>query len=236
MNQRGLFNSVQPDLLGLEITKGELRRLSGIDPDDVFRRSILHSPEKRWSFFLNEILIGLALTPIIVGVIYTFIVHPIIGSSIPVAIILLILVPILVAVGRWFWRKRSRSGLLVSLLEDVDQYHAVIKAIDLNDQLEEAGTPGTSLSDREKVIQGLQLTREDLVRALKIERILRENKALIATKPDLFANNLTALQAMQFSSNQANEYGRLLNDALQIAVGVQEEIRKLQQPRTGHRV
>lgn len=217
---------MQPDLLGLEITKGELRRLIGIDPDDIFRPSILRHPEKRWNFLFNEILTGLALTPIIVGLLYVFIVFPTIGSSLPIAIGLLIIVPILVGIGRWFWRQRRSSKLLVNLLDDVDQYHAVIKAIDISDQLESAGNP-TSLSDRAKVIEGLQLTREDLVRAFKVERILRENQKLITTKPDLFTNNLASLRAIQISSTQASEYGQFLNEALQIAIGVQEEMRRL---------
>lgn len=218
---------MQADLLGLEISKGELRRLSGVDPDDVFRTSIFQSPEKRFSFLLNEILVCFALSPIIVGFIYTFIVFPTIGSSSQIAVALLIVVPIAVAAGRWLWRKKTCPEALTSLLDDVDKYHAVIKAIDINDQLETAGTPLVSLSDRTLVIEALQLTREDLVRALKSERILRDNKELIATNPELFTNNLSALRAMQVSS-QASEYGRMLNEALQIGLSVQEEMRKLQ--------
>lgn len=218
---------MQADLLGLEISKGELRRLSGVDPDDVFRTSIFKSPEKRFSFLLNEILVCFALSPIIVGFIYTFIVFPTIGSSSQIAVALLIVVPIAVAAGRWLWRKKTCPEALTSLLDDVDKYHAVIKAIDINDQLETAGTAGVSLSDRVLVIEALQLTREDLVRALKSERILRDNKELIATNPELFTNNLSALRAMQVSS-QASEYGRMLNEALQIGLSVQEEMRKLQ--------
>ena len=218
---------MQADLLGLEITKGELRRLSGVDPDDVFRTSIFQSPEKRFSFLLNEILVCFALSPIIVGFLYTFIVFPTIGSSSQIAVALLIVVPIAVAAGRWLWRKKTCPEALTSLLDDVDKYHAVIKAIDINDQLETAGTPLVSLSDRTLVIEALQLTREDLVRALKSERILRDNKELIATNPELFTNNLSALRAMQVSS-QASEYGRMLNEALQIGLSVQEEMRKLQ--------
>ena len=218
---------MQADLLGLEISKGELRRLSGVDPDDVFRTSIFKSPEKRFSFLLNEILVCFALSPIIVGFIYTFIVFPTIGSSSQIAVALLIVVPIAVAAGRWLWRKKTCPEALTSLLDDVDKYHAVIKAIDINDQLETAGTAGVSLSDRVLVIEALQLTREDLVRALKTERILRDNKELIATNPELFTNNLSALRAMQVSS-QASEYGRMLNEALQIGLSVQEEMRKLQ--------
>jgi hypothetical protein len=219
---------VQPDLLGLEITKGELRRLTGVDPDDVFRPSMLQNSQKKWSWLGNEIIIGLALTPIIVGVIYTFIIIPTIGSSIPIALGLLIIVPVIVALVRWIWSKRNRSTMLVNLLDEVDKYHAVINAIALSDQLENAGATGVSLSDRNQVIQGLQLTREDLVRALKIERILRENKEIIATHPDLLTNNLSTIETLQQSTNQASQYGKLLDQALQIALDVQAEMRKMQ--------
>jgi hypothetical protein len=43
---------VQPDLVGLEISKGELRRLTGFDPEDVFRPSIMADKDKRLGFFL----------------------------------------------------------------------------------------------------------------------------------------------------------------------------------------
>ena len=51
---------MQPDLLGLEITKGELRRLTGVDPEDVFRPSILKNREKRFAFFMNEVITALS--------------------------------------------------------------------------------------------------------------------------------------------------------------------------------
>ena len=113
------------------------------------------------------------------------------------------------------------------LVKEVDRYSAVIRAVDINDQLEEAGNPGVGLSDREKVIQALGIMKADLLRALKTERILRENKKFIAKHPQLFTTNLTALTALQLS-DRASEYGRVLDQALQIAVGVQEEMRKLQ--------
>lgn len=114
-----------------------------------------------------------------------------------------------------------------TLVKEVDRYNAVIRAVDINDQLEEAGNPGVGLSNREKVIQALSEMKVDLERALKTERILRENKNFIAKNPQLFTTNLTALTALQLS-DRASEYGRILDQALQIAVGVQEEMRKLQ--------
>jgi hypothetical protein len=216
---------VLPDLLGLEISKGELRRLTGFDPDDVFRPSIIKDKEKRWGFFLSEMLVALALTPIIVGFLYAFIILPTIGSSILIGISLLIIVPISVLLGRWLWRRKTCPQALTILLDEVDKYHGVIQAIDINDQLATSRNQ-SSINDRDNVIAALQLIREDLVRAMKTERILRDNKKLLANNQELFVNNLVNLQALQVSS-QASEYAQLLNESLQIAVEVQAEIRKL---------
>jgi hypothetical protein len=123
--------------------------------------------------------------------------------------------------------KKNITHSLKVLLNDVDRYNAVIKAIDINDQIEAAGNPGVSLKERKKVLEALKLTRNDLVRALKTEKILRENKKFIVSRAELFINNLATLTAMQVSE-QASEHGRLLNEALQIALDVQQEMRSLQ--------
>jgi hypothetical protein len=217
---------VQPDLIGLEISKGELRRLTGFDPEDVFRPSVLRDSKKRLGFLMNEMLVTLALTPIIVGFIYAFIILPTIGSSIKFGILLLILVPIPILVGRSLWRQLTCPEGLTILLDEVDKYHDLISAIDINDQLAVSGNVESSIHDRDQVTAALQLIREDLVRALKTERILRDNKKLLANNQELFVNNLASLQALQVSS-QAGEYAQLLNQSLQIAIDVQAEIRKL---------
>jgi hypothetical protein len=217
---------VQSDLIGLEISKGELRHLTGFDPDDVFRPSILKDKQKRLGFFANEGVVAVALTPIIVGFIYAFLILPTIGSSIPLGLILLILVPIGVVVGRWIWRKFNCPQALTMLLDEVDRYHTIVKAVDINDELTTFGNSQVA-SDRVKVVEALKLIREDLVRALKTERVLRDNKKLLANNQELLTNNLANLQALQVN-NQASEYARLLNQSLQIAVDVHAELKKLQ--------
>ncbi|MEB3219692.1 MAG: hypothetical protein VKN72_26135 [Nostocales cyanobacterium 94392] len=221
---------MQPDLIGLEITKGELRRLTGVDPEDVFRPSILKNREQRFGFLINEVITALALTPIVVGFIYAFIILPTIGSSLLLGVGLLVLVPIMVVLSRILWQRKTCPKSLTKLLDEVDQYHEVIQAIDINDQLDTAGNTQSQISDRHQVIAALQLIREDLVRALKTERILRDNKKLLANNQDLFVNNLAHLQALQVST-EAGEYAQLLNQSLQIAVDVQSQIRNLQSPR-----
>jgi hypothetical protein len=218
---------VQPDLVGLEISKGELRRLTGFDTEDVFRPSIMADKEKRMGFFFNEGLVALALTPIIVGFIYAFIILPTLGSSTKLGVILLIIVPVGVVVGRSLWRKKTCPHALTILLDEVDKYHTVVQAIDINDQLATSGNSQSNINDREQVLAALQLIREDLVRALKSERILRDNKKQLVNNQELVVNNLADLQTLEVSS-QASEYARLLNESLQIALDVQAELRKLQ--------
>ncbi|MDY6939185.1 MAG: hypothetical protein SWY16_16135 [Cyanobacteriota bacterium] len=123
----------------------------------------------------------------------------------------------------WFKERR----ILKNILDRVYNYIKLIRAIDINDQLEAAGNPTLNLSDRQQVLEAIGATREDLIRALKTERILRDNKDFIASNPHMFATNLTALPTLQVSE-QASEYGRLLDETLQIAVGVRQEIEKLQ--------
>ncbi|BDA70637.1 hypothetical protein CAL7716_048030 [Calothrix sp. PCC 7716] len=221
---------METDLLGLEISKGELRRLTGFDPDEVFRPSIMRDKKKRLGFIGNELMVALALTPLIVGFIYAFLILPTIGTSIPLGLALIIIVPIIVLIGRWFWRLKTCPKVVTVLLDEVDRYHAVIQSIHISDQLATSGNKTSHIEDREKVISGLQLIREDLVRALKTERILRDNKELLANNQELSINNLSNLQALQVST-EASEYAQLLNQSLQIAIDVQAEIRKLQSQR-----
>ncbi|RUT05979.1 hypothetical protein DSM106972_031850 [Dulcicalothrix desertica PCC 7102] len=221
---------METDLLGLEISKGELRRLTGFDPDEVFRPSIMRDKKKRLGFIGNELMVALALTPLIVGFIYAFLILPTIGTSIPLGLALIIIVPIVVLITRWFWRLKTCPKVVTVLLDEVDRYHAVIQSIYINDQLATSGNKTSHIEDREKVISGLQLIREDLVRALKTERILRDNKELLANNQELSINNLSNLQALQVST-EASEYAQVLNQSLQIAIDVQAEIRKLQSQR-----
>jgi hypothetical protein len=218
---------VRQDLQGLEISKGELKHLTGVDTEDLFRPASLKNAQTRFSFFFQELFIGLAITPIVVGFLYTFIIMPLIGVSVPAAIACLVLTPIATVIIRWFWLKRNSPQTLLSLLDEVDRYHAVIKAIDISDQIQDAGSAETAIRDRTTALQALQLTRSDLIRALRTERIFRENKDFMATNPEIFVTNLTALSALQVS-DRGSEYGQFLDRALQIGTGIQAEMRKLQ--------
>ncbi|MDJ0796654.1 MAG: hypothetical protein QNJ51_07410 [Calothrix sp. MO_167.B12] len=134
------------------------------------------------------------------------------------------------------WKHRQKilnvnmTTSLETLLRDVDRYNAVIKSIDINDQIEAAGNTEVMIQNREKVIEALQMTRIELVRALKTEKILRENKKFIINNSELFTDNLTNLTAT-YVAEKASEHGRFLNEALRITLEVQDEMKKLQSQR-----
>ncbi len=206
---------MQPDLLGLEITRGELRRLTGLSPDNVFRPSVLQDEQKRFRFLINEFLTWLTLTTIATGLIYALIVIPFFGSSWETGLILLLVVAIIAALCAWAWRRQKSPRLLANLLGKVDQYHAIIKTIDIHDR-RVAGA-----ESRETVIVGLQLLREDLVSALRCERQTRDRSSNHQSE---FVPHIPELEALQH--NQAGD-SQILHQLLQIAVEVQAEMRKL---------
>ncbi|WP_236739144.1 hypothetical protein [[Phormidium ambiguum] IAM M-71] len=215
---RKTYQVMQPDLQGLEITKGELKHLSGIGVDAVIRP---FKPRKIFQeIFTSIIILGLLSLSCLLLIL-----------CFPNYRITLIVVHLFFAFGLLFedFKKifmTRHNKHFVSLIDDVERYNSVIKSIDINDQIEAAGNPGVKLKDRDRVIEALQLTREDIIRALKTEKIIRENQQFINLNPDLFANNLKALTALQVDE-QASEYGRILNEALQIGMSIQDEMKHL---------
>jgi energy-coupling factor transporter transmembrane protein EcfT len=210
----------------LEITKGELKRLTGVKPEVFLLPSMMSNRQQRFAFLLKEVRETLLLILLITALIYGLITLTM-GSQIGLGIILLIVVAIAVVVGRWLWRRFRYPKSLIIILNEVDKYHAGVQAVDNLDQQAISENPENNSHDRENVISALQLVREDLVRGLKIERLLRDNKKSLTEQQELSVNNLANLQALQVSSS-AGEYAQILNQLLQIDLDVQSQIRKLQ--------
>ena len=129
--------------------------------------------------------------------------------------------------GVWLNLKPLKNVL--NLINEVEKYNDTVKAFSILDQLRKTGNVQEKIVSREEVIQALNLTRDSLVSAFQTERILREHQEFIERSYELFANlenNLTALMTFHVS-NQANEYGELLNEALQIGMSVHREVQKL---------
>ena len=213
---------MQADLQGLEITKGEIKHCSGVSIDAVFRPPTLRK-------FLSEIA---KTSLVILCICFTGLVISLIIPSQVLALAAINAIASVVLLADDF-RKiifSYKNRNLARIFEDVKRFNSVIKAIDINDQIESVGNQNVRLQNREKVIQALRIAREDIIRALKTERILRKNANFMKLNTELFESNLMALTALQIN-DKASEHGRLLNEALQIVVDIQEEMRKLQDQR-----
>ncbi|WP_256973535.1 hypothetical protein [Nostoc sp. T09] len=236
---------MRDDLQGLEISPKDLQNLTNLPVKDELVNII--SPLRR---FVKQVLEKIKGTE---GATVVFISFSILVASYLIFDFILKLfdlwltVPswlVLIVLGLWaggviqiglyfLWKKRSKilkanmTNSLRILINDVDRYNAIIKAIDINDQIEDAGNSDVSIRERQRVIEALKLTRNDLIRALKTEKILRENKNFIISNSEFFTSNLATLTAMQVTE-QATEHGRILNETLQIALDVQHEMKRLQ--------
>ncbi|MEH1869782.1 MAG: hypothetical protein V7K69_32950 [Nostoc sp.] len=236
---------MRDDLQGLEISQDELQKLTNLPVNDQLL--IITNPLKTFAkLYIQKIKSSEGATVVFIGF-ATFVFGYLLFDIFLKIFVSWIAIPswiVLIILGLWvggltqtilylIWKKRSKivklnmTNSLQILLNDVERYNTVIRAIHINDQIEEAGNPEVLIKERESVLAALNLTKADLVRALKTERILRENKSFILSNTELFVNNLATLTAMQVNE-QATEHGRLLNEALQIALDVQHEMKRLQ--------
>jgi hypothetical protein len=232
---------IQADLDELKIPEKELEDLSGIALSDGFaadfyRPAALRDGKKLFSLLLNELLI-FCLTLVVSLPVALLANQHNVGSFSDAEIFVRVLqitvglsLAITIAWNVYKWVKAKPLATLAGLLDEVEKYHEVIQALDIIDRLTAAGNLHANLINRGDAIEALQITRESLVCALRTERILRENKDFIGRRYELFANiesNLAALMAVDVS-DRATEYGRLLNEALEIGMSVHKEVRKLQ--------
>lgn len=109
------------------------------------------------------------------------------------------------------------------LYQEVVNFNSLIDGVDALDQAERSGGV-KRLENKNKLIDALTVMRADLICALRIEKTFRENPNFNSSS---FSVNLEPLKFLQISES-ANEYGKLFNEALQIAMSVQEEMQLLQ--------
>ncbi|TAE55042.1 MAG: hypothetical protein EAZ88_07485 [Oscillatoriales cyanobacterium] len=231
---------MQADLDELIIPEKELEDLSGIALSDGFSGNFYHPDtlrdgKKLFAFLLHELLIFCVTLVVSLPIallanrnqvgfsdaeIFVRVLQITLGLSLAITVVWNV----------YKWVKAKPLATLAGLLDEVEKYHEVIKALDIIDRLTAAGNLQANLINRQDAIEALKITRESLVCALKTERILRENQKFIGRRYELFANiesNLAALMALDVS-DRASEYGRLLNEALEIGMSVHKEVRKLQ--------
>jgi len=127
---------------------------------------------------------------------------------------------------RYIIREYGDKTTVINLYQEIQKFNNIIKAIDINDQLVAAGNVSANLRNRAKTLEALALARKDFVRALKTERILRENRGFIANS-SMFDTNLGAIESLSVG-DEAGEWNVIINQVVQVALEVNNEIKKLQ--------
>ncbi len=230
------------ELRELPFTETELELLSGSAISNLWMVNLYRLNRYKQfgknllSLFVTE-LIGFSLTLIFVITLFLIITQKsMVSGNDGAKFFKFLLIPWLISLAItmggniYIWVLSKPLVTLAYLGDKVEKYNEVIKAVEIIDRLRDAGNLPVNLINREAVMEALVVTRESLVCALKTERIIRENEALIGRNHELFTNldnNLTALMSLDMS-NPASEYGRLLNEALEIGMSVQKEVRRLQ--------
>lgn len=232
---------MQPDLADLRIASNQLDQITGLDISETFmgrayRPSLFRHPRRLLSFLATEILtLGLILIFCLpAGLVIARSTGALSGDPGSTGQFLVATLSVSIALfalwNGYMWQQGKPLKTLAHLLDEVDKHNEIIEAVHILDELgavnQSVNHPTIELLDREEVLRALNATRESLVCALMTEKILRKHKRFIARRQDLFAQietNLATLQTLQVNS-EANEYGQLLNDALQIAMSVRQEI------------
>jgi hypothetical protein len=225
LDQKRVRNRImRSDLQSLVITKSDFGEHTGVAINSIRKKK--PGSELYWGFSIaflflfsflyfgffgqynnsSMFLVGL-LFPILMGIIFGLV------------------------IGKLVQKKRvekyGNQENLRGLLAEIMKYNDIMRGIDLQDQLENAGNQGIDSESRLKLVEALKVTQADLVRALKTERILRCNKDFISQNMEMFTSNLTAIQAIQIN-DKAGEWGRLFDQTMQVSITVQEEMRKIQ--------
>jgi hypothetical protein len=231
---------MQADLENLRITQKELETLTGLEISDTFmgrayRPSLFRQPKRLLSFLMTEVF-TLGLILIFCLPISLIIARNVGGLTADASstlcflqITLGISIAIAIAWNLFLWQKSNRMKTLAHLLDEIDKHNEIIEAVHIIDELGSIKNSTITLIDREDALKALSATRESLICALMTEKILRKHQRFIARRHELFSSietNLAALQALQIN-HQANEYGQLLNEALQIGMSVYQEIDQL---------
>ena len=195
---------MQPDLESVLLSKGELRKLTGLDSLRynfliyyVILLSLLDLTEYERKGELNSAIKAFGDREM----------------SWLIEFLINLIVKIIISIGLETKIKNKRKSPLINLFDDVKNHNKLIIQIDVMDQLQ-------SIEDRNKVIEALIITRDNLVKSLKTEKILRENPGF---RPESFSVDLISLRSLQINE-QSSEYGQLLNEALQIGISIQDEI------------
>ncbi len=233
---------MQNDVATLEITPYELEKVCGREVNDlliggivggVLRSSALSNPTKCFSLFVMEVAMSGLLFVFTVPLSFAITRHINLQQESGERIFVGITIGIAIGlIGLWNASMVLRSKpfkMLMRLLDEVDRFNELIRAVAVVDLLDGVQPESRHFENRLEIIHALSVTRDSLISGMMTERILRENRGLLSCHQDLLIHietNLSALSVMAVT-DEASDYSRILNEALQIGTVVQQEMMQM---------
>ncbi|MEM7065341.1 MAG: hypothetical protein AAF572_19535 [Cyanobacteria bacterium P01_B01_bin.77] len=228
------------NLDNLRITNHDLDELTSLDISELSmgwgtRLSVFRHPRLRWAWLINQ---GLVLS---VALVLWLPVCLVLGRNLAEQAVGVFMgvgvggaIATAMAHAIYGIHKGTQLKVLSHLLDEVDRFNEMIKAVEILDELRQADrSKRLSLENPDDVKEALHLTRESLVCGLTSDKIMRKHQQFIARRHELFASietNLYSLQALQ-AEDMAGDYGQLLNEALQVGTRIHQELRQLSDSR-----
>ncbi|NEZ64124.1 hypothetical protein D0962_15220 [Leptolyngbyaceae cyanobacterium CCMR0082] len=225
------------NLDSLRITNRDLDELTGLDISDLSmgwgtRLSVFRRPRLRWAWLINQ---GLVLA---VALVLWLPVCLVLGRNVAQQAVVVFMgigvvgaIATTLAHGSYGIYKGRQLKVLSHLLDEVDRFNEMIKAVEILEELRQADRTSRrlALDNPDAVKEALHLTRESLVCGLTSDKIMRKHQRFIARRHELFASietNVSSLQSLQ-ASEMAGDYAQLLNEALQVGTSVHQELRRI---------
>ncbi len=219
----------------LRIGSQELDEITGLDISYMTMgwayRQRAFEPEHRWALLIDQVLSGCMALVLCIPIMVTLVRAAsgddvqAVWRSLPIGFLGAIALTLVWNLFRWQAGKRLIT--LSHLLDEIDRFNEMVVAVEILEELGSTTQPLT-LENRHDVIEALHLTRENLVYGLSTERIMRRHQRFMARRQEMFSSierNLVTLHLLDVS-NEASEYGQLLNEAIMIGISVREELAK----------
>ena len=228
---------MKDDVATLEITAHELEKVCGREVNElligglvggVLRSSALSNSTKWLSFLVVEIAVSglLLMFTLPVSFALTRNLQPESIGPMFIKITLGIATSLIAIWNSSMILRASKFKILMRLLDEIDRFNELIRAVDVVDRLDDVNPGDRHFENRIEILSALNMTRDSLISGVMTEKILRENRGLLSRRQDLLTHieaNLSALSVMEVS-DEASDYSRILNEALQIGMIVQQEM------------
>jgi hypothetical protein len=137
----------------------------------------------------------------------------------------------MLAITTWnlyMWRRSKQVKTLLRLLDEIDQFNGILQSVNVLQEL--ATTRGGVSKPDLDVLKVLQLTRQNLLAALQVDRLLRkyrDSDSLHRSLVQEIESNLAALQQLR-TYQELNDYGQLLHQACEIGLNVYQELQTME--------